>query len=89
MRWIAGDRAEESPLDAKVNVFHQWTNATDYHDKVGGEITSRHTAWRKLTDALVARELLPVERVPTADPIDIEIEDLRVNPSAPLPELPR
>ncbi len=89
LRWISGDRAQESPLAAEIGVRHDWTNATGYVAKVGEEIRTRHDAWRKLVDALVARELLPAERVPTADPIEVEVEDLRKDQRVPLPELPR
>ncbi len=89
LRWIAGDRVQESSLAAEIRIRHDWTNPADYVAKVSDEIRKRHEAWRKLVDALVARELLPAERVPKEDPIDIEVEDLRKDQRVPLPELPR
>lgn len=89
LRWITGDRVKASPLAGKIRIDHEWTNATDYVATVGDDILTRRAAWRTLVDALVARELLPAERVPTADPIDVDIEDLRKDQSVSLPELPR
>ncbi len=59
--------------------------------KVSDQIGTRRDAWRNLVDALVAREVLPKERVPAVAPIDIEIEidDQRADKSIQLPELPR
>lgn len=88
LRWITGDRAEDSPLTAEIRIDHPWTSGSNYVTKVGEDIQLRRAAWRTLLGALVARELLAVERVPTSDPITILVEDLRKDQSVPLPDLP-
>src|SRR5205085_16684 len=72
LRWITGDRAKESQLAAEIRIDHVWTNESNYVSKVGEDVQLRRAAWRTLVDALVARELLPAERRPTADPIQVE-----------------
>lgn len=89
LRWITGDRAKEGLLAAEISIDHPWTNGSNYVAKVGEDVQLRRAAWRTLLAALVEREFISSKSIPAADPIQVEVEDLRKDQTVPLPELPR